>query len=319
MVENEAVEIKHFPIFEGGTFESHPELLDRFFHHASSYLLKKFEEARVILKGYEDDITWPLVTGPGFCAATHPGSDSILINTMFEAQRYVYNSDCVYLNPQEQIFAVSDPPGVTTSSRELFKRLDRYLTGGSSDGLEQMINRLNGDTSYNDSATLSLVHIPKKPAADSTGFPSEAVVYNAGDSIIFHGNVSGKTLDRIGSNPQFVGTTHAYFEPANVRLKRGDFFIIASDGISSLLSNQLEKRLEEILPQYLQGTPEEFVTRVVTQSNAYYRQYANNNEIPRFGGNDNVSVLMVSPDALVDNTDGDTFMLGGYTTKVGPL
>jgi hypothetical protein len=106
------IEIKHYPVFEKGTFQKHPELLDRFFHHASSYLIKKFNRARAILTEYEGDITWPLITGPGFSAGTHPGSDSILINTMFEAYRFVYNSDCLYINPLKRIFAVSDPPGL---------------------------------------------------------------------------------------------------------------------------------------------------------------------------------------------------------------
>lgn len=305
------IEIKHYPIFEKGTFQKHPEVFDRFLHHASSYLMKKFEKSRIVLSEYEDEITWPLITGPGFSAATHPGSDSILINTMFEGSRYVYNSDCLYINPQKKVFAVSDPPGVTTSSRRLFKKLDRYLSEESPNGLEKMINRLNGNTSYNDNATLSLVYIPEET---SQGSSSEAIVYVAGDTILFHGNLSRNTLCRIDGNPHFIGTTHAYFEPRSIRFEPEDLFIIASDGIASLLSNNPEEKLEEVLLRYLNDGVEGFISTVVEQSNAYYRQMANDNEIPRFGGNDNVSVLVVYPDQLVDTDSQDTFMLGGYTT-----
>jgi len=305
-----SVEIKHYPIFEEGTFREHPELFDRFLHHASAYLMKKFEKARLVLRGYEGDITWPLITGPGFSAATHPGSDSILINTMFEANRYVYDSDCLYINPRERVFAVSDPPGVTTASRRLFRKLDQYLSEGSPDGLESMVNRLSLETGYDDNATLCLVHFPR---TGSPGPPAEAIVYVAGDTILFRGCPRRKTLDRIPGSPQFIGTSHAYFKPRRIDLERGELFVIASDGISSLLSIHRGESLEGVLLRYLEEGLEMFVSTAIEQSNARYTQIANGNEIPRFGGNDNVTILAVCPDQLADTDSCGSFILGGYT------
>lgn len=311
MARNMTVEIEHNPIFEKGTFRKHPEVFERFYHHASSYLLKKFEISRTILAEYEDDITWPSITGPGFSAATHPGSDTILINTMFEGSPYVYNSDCLYINPRDRVFAVSDPPGVTTSSRRLFNKLDRCLSDGSPDSLEEIINRLNGNTSYNDNATLSLVYIPDGTSEDTQ---SEAIVFVAGDTILFHGSLSRNALKRIDGNPHFIGTTHAYFEAQAIPYQTEDFFIIASDGILSLLSNASEESIEEVLLTYVNDGLEGLASAAVRHSNAYYRQMANDNEIPRFGGNDNVTVLVIHPDNLMDTESDDVFMLGGYTT-----
>ena len=303
------IEIKHFPVFEKGTFQKHPALFDRFFDHATDYLMEKFQKARKILAECEDVVTWPLITGPGFSAGTHPGSDNILIETMYAAHRSVYDSDCMYINPRERIFAISDPPGITTSSRELFKKLDRYLLNGSSDGLEALINRINKDTGYDDHATLSLVYIPQDTLKSSQ---PRAVVYVAGDTYLFHGNLSRGTFNRIDGDPQFIGTTHVHFEPQHIRLEPDDFIIIASDGISPLLAENRGKRLGQSLLKCLEEGPERFVTALVQSSNDYYEQHVFDKTIPRFGGNDNVSVLVVYPDDLIDTDSRQSFILGGY-------
>jgi hypothetical protein len=307
-----SVEIKENTVFIKGTFRKHADLFDRFSQNASDYLLTKIEKARALLTACEEEITWPLITGPGFSAATHPGAESILINTIFEARLHVYNSDCLYINPGKKIFAVSDPPGITVSSRTLFRKLDRLLSKPSPDSLKQIINRISENTPYRDNATLSLIHIPD--TARQTSSP-HAVVYVAGDTLLFHGNLHRKTLTRIEGNPQFFGTTHAYFEPVHIPVEPGDLFVIASDGIRSLLSHYPEEDLESILLRHLTIELPEFVSSLVARSNAHYVQHVNGTGTTRLGGNDNVTILAVLPEGLSDANGSGTYILGGYGTE----
>ncbi|MEE8398937.1 MAG: hypothetical protein V3S89_08015, partial [Desulfobacterales bacterium] len=197
------INIRNIPIFGKGTFKAHPAVFDRFLQHASDYALKKFRDAQADLERCEGTVTWPLIVGPGFAGATHPGADNILIETMYAGHRHIYNSDCLYINPEKRIFAVSDPPGVTTSARALLGKLDRYLKKNAPDTLCSFINQLNLDTAYNDNATLSLVHFPQQ---SSDGQPTEAIVYNAGDSYVFHGKRSEGQLEHIAGSSQFIGS-----------------------------------------------------------------------------------------------------------------
>ena len=305
------IETKHFPVFEKGTFQKHPELFDRFFDHATDYLAKKLRGGREILAECEETVTWPLITGPGFAGATHPGSDNILIETMHAGRRSIYNSDSVYVNPAERIFAVSDPPGITSSARELFGKLDRYLLESSSDGLEELIGRISENTSYDDSATLSLAHFPRRtPGAAAP----EAIVYVAGDTYLFHGSPSRSALARIEGNPQSIGTTHAHFGPQRIRLEPDDFIMIASDGVSPLLAESQGEGTGWSVLAHLEDGPADLVAAMVQRSNDFYEQRVFGRAIPRFGGNDNVSVLVVCPDDLTEADDRRSFILGGYTT-----
>ncbi|MFC1896087.1 SpoIIE family protein phosphatase [Thermodesulfobacteriota bacterium] len=304
------IEIKHFPVFEKGTFQRYPALFDRFFHDASTYMTEEFEKARSILLKCEEDVTWPLITGPGFSGATHPGADNIVIETMFAAYPYIYNSDCLYINVRKGIFAVSDPPGKTTSSRTLFRRLDRHLLDNPHDGLEAIINKLSEETGYDDAATLCLVSLPRPKRHRS---PSEAIVYIAGDTVLFHGNPSKGEMVRIDGSPHFIGTKHARFEPQRISLDTGDFIIIASDGINALLAKNQEQSLEHTLLNHFKDGTERFVVDVVQSSNGYYEQHVHgNNVVPRFGGGDNVSVLAIYPDDLIETDEPQSFVLGGY-------
>jgi len=303
--------INHHPVFRKGAFSEHPELFDRFYHHASDYLLKKFKRSRAILSEYEEEVTWPSITGPGFCGATHPGSDSILINTMFEGDRYVYNSDCLYINLGTRIFAVSDPPGVTTSSRRLFMELDRHLSSGSADDLEAEVNRINGNTAYDDNATLCLISIPDRKTPELS---TQTTVFLAGDTMLLHGNVEKGVLNRIEGSPHFIGTTHAYFRPVSLPIEPDDVLIIASDGVLSLLTGRPDQPLEGVLLEYLKRDRKLFAEAVVADCNTYYRQDANGSEIPRFKGNDNVTVVAVFPGDLAQTESREVFMLGGYGT-----
>jgi hypothetical protein len=96
--------------------------------------------------------------------------------------------------------------------------MDQFLSKGSTDGLEVIINRISENTGNHDSATLGLVHVPENPSRNK---PNQAVVYLAGDTMLFHGNLFRKTLNPIEGNPQFLGTTHAYFEPRYIPLEQG--------------------------------------------------------------------------------------------------
>lgn len=305
----DSIHIKNIPIFEKGIFQAHPAVFDRFLHHASDYMLEKFRNAQADLGKCEGTITWPLIVGPGFSGGTHPGADNIVIETMYAGHRHIYNSDCLYINPEKRIFAVSDPPGVTVSARALFEKLDRYLQDNSPDSLGTFINQLNLDTGYDDSATLSLVHLPQ---SSPEGPPAEAIFYNAGDSYLFHGKRSKGRLKRIDGSSQFIGTTHAHFAPQHIRLEANDFIIIASDGISTLSVGNKRKYLEPSLLKDLEGGPECFVSAVIQRTNGYFEQQVYGRIIPRFGGNDNVSILIINPDDLIDTDHIESFVLGGY-------
>jgi len=300
--------IRHHPVFKKGTFGRHPELFDRFYQHASDYLLRKFERSRAILAECEEQITWPAIIGPGFCGATHPGSDAILINTMFEGSKYVYNSDCLYINLRDLVFAVSDPPGVTTSARRLFVELDGNLSSGTGVDLETIVNRINRDTVYDDNATLCLVNIPDRETPES---PVRATAFLAGDTILLHGNVGRNVLNRVEGSPHFMGTTHARFKPIQLLLEPDDVLVIASDGILSLLAGGPGKPLESALLEYLKRDRRRFAEAIVQDCNAYYRQVVNGSEIPRFRGNDNTTVVAVFPGDLVRTDGREVFMLGG--------
>ena len=136
--------------------------------NAPDHLQSKYEKQWLSLPRYEQIITWPLVAGPGFCGATHPGADTVFVDIMVGINSYVYNSDCLYVNPARRIFAISDPPGITTGSRRLFERLDGYLKTAADD-LEAYFNRLNRETRPEEGATLSLVHFPLRRTRNSTG------------------------------------------------------------------------------------------------------------------------------------------------------
>ena len=55
----------------------------------------------------------------------------------------VYNSDCLYINPAKNVFAISDPPGITTFSRTLITELDKLLQTQAVENLEALVNEVN--------------------------------------------------------------------------------------------------------------------------------------------------------------------------------
>lgn len=307
-----SIKIRNYPIFEKGTFQKYPDLFDRFFEHSSSYMKDKFQTSKQILEACEEVDTWPCITGPGFEGATHPGANNVLVETMYSESKYIYNSDCLYANPAKKVFAVSDPPGKTTSSRRLLKKLDRFLADNSPEALSGFINQLSKHTHYDDAAALSLIYLPINEARP------EAVAYVAGDILLFHGNLLQKKLRSIQGNPQFIGTSHAEFSPLHIRLERGDFFFIASDGIDSMLAGSQVAVLEEELLNLLTLDPVHFLSSIVQRCNGYYTAQTNGAEtIPRLGGDDNLTVLIVYPDKLTETDDPQSYLMGGYLSENG--
>jgi hypothetical protein len=301
--------IQHYPVFESGVFQKHPTLFDRFGQNAPGQSKKRFEQVRQVLPRYEETLTWPLLTGPGFCGATHPGADNVFIEIMVGFNQSIYNSDCLYVNPSQRVFAISDSPGITDCSRRLFGELDEYLKMSDGDDLETIVNRINKEMPGREGATLSLVCLPK----DTTDL---AIVLIAGDTLVFHGNLFRRQLTRLEGNPDFIGTTYAYFQPSHAELAPGDFFIIASDGISSIKGNHKETRLEDTLLEHLDNNTENFALSAIRSSNQCYEENLYGRGITRFGGSDNVSVLLVYPEKLEDTGYQGNFILGGYTERI---
>jgi len=299
----------NYPVFEKGTFRSHPDLFSRFEQNAPEHLRSKYERLWQSLPRYEETITWPLIAGPGFWGATHPGADTVFVDIMVGINTYVYNSDCLYVNPARRIFAISDPPGITTGSRRLFERLDGYLKTASDD-LEAYFNRLNRETRPEEGATLSLVHVPSDR-------PGMAQVIIAGDTFLLHGNTGKRTVRIVHGSQDFIGTPYAAFTAQEIPCRPGDFFLIASDGILSLVHADPERKLENALQPYLNGDPDGLVRQVMTACNAYYREEIYDRAFSRFGGNDNVSILLIMPEWLEENASTGSVILGGYIEERG--
>ncbi len=306
------IHIDYYPVFEKGTFKKYPALFDRFVQNTPSHIKKKYQKAWETLSRYGEKITWPLVTGPGFCGATHPGADNVFVESMVGSNNFIYNSDCVYINPSQKVFAISDPPGITTCSRKLFTKLDYYLQTGSPKDLEIILNNLNQETSLDDGATLSLICFPEKKLGNRAGY---ALAFIAGDTLLFHGNISQRKLTPIEGSPDLIGTPYIYLEPRRIELSRGDFFIIASDGILSIRGNNVETRLEEALLDHINTDKKNFALNTITASNRYLEERIRDRVMPRFGGSDNVSVLLVYPEKLIDISYQESSILGGYIAE----
>lgn len=300
--------LESHPVFEKGIFQKHPALFDRFAHYTSDTMKAKFRKAWESLQFYEGSITWPLVSGPGFCGGTHPGADSIFLDTMLGSNNFIYNSDCLYVNPSQKVFAISDPPGITDTSRRIFTRLDRLLKKGNIDALDTILNNLNKETKVDDGATLCLIAFPESRQAGH----HRAIAFVAGDSYLFHGNLSSGQLKSVEGSPNFFATPYTSLTPIYIDLSEGDFFIIASDGILSIRGDDREKPLEDALQKRVDGEMEGFAYRAIRDANRYLEERINNQTLSRFGGSDNISALLVYPEGLANVSSQDSFILGGY-------
>ena len=308
---NQIFQIQQFPIFPRGTFNTHQNLFVRFGENTSGHLKQKYEETWQGLTRFEETITWQMLTGPGICAATHPGADNVFVEIMVGINSYVYNSDCVYVNPSRKIFAVSDPPGITTGSRRIFEKLDGFIHQNSiKDNLQHTINRLNREMNPSEGATLSLLHFRKH-------IPHATQSFIAGDTFLFHGNLQDRTMQIIKGQDNFIGTPYAEFHPIEHLVKPGDFFLIASDGILSIKTDSTPGRLEDIMLNYLENDWRTFVPALMNAANAFYQEKIYDRTFSRFGGKDNISLLMVFPEELGEFETEKSYILGGYLEERG--
>jgi serine/threonine protein phosphatase PrpC len=134
----------------------------------------------------------------------------------------------------------------------------------------------------------------------------------AGDTLLFHGNAVRQTLAPISGTHDFIGTPYATIRAQTIKLSPGDFFIIASDGIVSLAYTDPERNLEKALAARMDGDLHRFVERTLTAANGYYRETIHDRSFGRFGGNDNVSLLLVYPEFFRAHADTESSILGGY-------
>jgi len=303
--------IQQLPVFPRGTFARHPDMFDRFQQNAATHLREKYETLWQGISRYEEIITWQMLQCPGVCAATHPGADNVFVEIMVGINSYVYNSDCIYVNPNRKIYAVSDPPGITTGSRRIFEKLDGYIRQHSiKDNLQNTINRLNREMNPSEGATLSLLHLRQH-------WPFTTQSFIAGDTFLFHGNLRSRTLNSLKGQEYFIGTPYGEFSPMESRLQPGDFFLIASDGILSIKTGQTTGTLEEIILGYLESDWRTLVPRLMNIANAYYRETIFDRTFGHFGGKDNISLLMIYPEEIADEASEKSYILGGYLEERG--
>jgi len=303
--------VHHYPVFKKGTFQNNPALFDRFIQNTSDQIKRKYHQVRESIYRYEETITWPLVSGPGFSGGTHPGADNVFVKIMVGLSESIDNGDCLYVNPSQKIFAISDAPGLPTSSRKLLTRIDHCIREGYANDITTIINTLNKETNQDDGATLSLIYFPENNSDNESG---QAIVLIAGDTFLFHGNTFQRRLRLIPGIPDFFGTSHIYIEPTHIELAEGDFFIIASDGILTIRGNK-EIKLEEALLEDVNDSMEDFALHVIRTSNQCYEAKIYDRTVTRFGGSDNISFLLVHPEKLIDTEHEDSFILGGNILK----
>ncbi|MBM3132201.1 MAG: protein phosphatase 2C family protein [Chloroflexi bacterium] len=301
--------IRHHPVFKKGVFKDHPALFNAYFQNTPEHLKRKHAKARRSLTKYEGTISWPVITASGFCGATHPGASKVFNGIMLGPYTPVYNSDCMYVNPSQSVFAVSDPPGMTTVSRKLFEQLDGMLKTRPTCDLEAMVNELNREMRLKDRATLTLVSFVRdEPGAQF----ARAQALIAGDTHLFHGNVAQGRMSRIEGNPSFWGSSSIYFEPVTIDLADEDFFIIASDGITALRSLHSDVRMEDVLWRYLDEGFDDFAFRVTQDCNRVFEETKANGMRAWFGGGDNTTVCLVCPAKLGFPDSAESIILGGY-------
>ncbi len=303
----EHVSIHEYPVFKKGVFKEHPSLFDPYFLHTPDHQIKKYQKARKTLPRYEEKYTWPVIEGPGFCGTTHPGTGKIFNGVMTGATHPVYNSDCLYINPSQNLFAISDPPGVTTFSRGLLEELDRLLQTESAENLEALINEVNRNagTGVRDRATLTLIYFPPSN-------PNEALALLSGDSHLFHANTVEQKISRLEALPNRWGTPNAYFEMQKVNISEGDFFVLASDGISAIRPTSSNLNLDTIILNMATINPNDFAFNVAQDCNNIVEEEIAGKVRTVFSCGDDVSAILIDPAKLLPDKSGKSHILGGY-------
>lgn len=303
--------IEDHQVFDNGFFQNNPAFLSRFNLHDSSRLVNQHREFRQSLARYENSFVWHTVTGPGFCGATHPGAGKVFSSIATVAYG-VSNSDCLYVNPSERVFAISDAPEASVYSRSLLTYIDKNLRDSRRD-LANIINAADCAIGADDHATLSLLHIPGQQMVH----PPKAWAFIAGDTLLFRGNRFNRRLVRMDGTPNFIGRSRGHCEPQGVDLASGDFFVIASDGIRDVRANDdetIDESLRDLLDvDDLYGS----TLAIVRRCNRVIAKSRFGRTASYLGGNDNISILLVYPESLPDCVRKGTALLGGWTKLAG--
>lgn len=303
----EGVAIEESPVFEKGTFKAYPELFDPYFRNQPDHVRGKYRGTRRTLPKYEGAVRWQAIHGPGFCGSIHPGSAKVFHALMMGAAHPVYLSDCLYINLRHRIFALSDPPGMTTLSRSLLEALDRYLESDPAADLGELINRVNREAGegLRDRATLSLVYLP--PHEEGT-----AHILLAGDSYLWWGNEGSGEMRPAEASPNRWGTPNMHLELTRIALGENDFFLLASDGIIALRYVHPEMSLEEALLHHVRSDGMACARRLAEQCNAVLTEDTPSGRRAWFGGGDDLTVILIHPRHFRGADRQGTYILGGY-------
>jgi len=301
------ISIHEYPIFEKGIFKKHPALFDAYFRNTPDHQKKKYQKARRTLPKYEEQYKWQVINGPGFCGTTHPGRGKIFHGAMTGATHPVYNSDCLYVNPSQNVFAVSDPPGITTFSRDVITRLDELLKSDSVEKLEDMVNEVNRNagTGLRDRATLVLIHLPRKTA-------DKALILSCGDSHLFLGNTIKQKISRLEAEENRWGTLNAHFKLKQIDIVEGDFFVLASDGINIIRSSSKTNNLDDTILNMMTSDPDNFVYNIALNCNEIIEQETAGQTRTVFGCGDDLSAILIEPAKLQPTDSNESHILGGY-------
>lgn len=299
--------IEEFPVFGKGVFKAHAELFDPYLQHQPDHVRERHRRTRRTLPKYEGTVRWQAIRGPGFCASIHPGSAKIFHAVMTGAAHPVYLSDCLYINLGRRIFALSDPPGMTTLSRSLLEALDRYLQSDPAADLGELINRVNREAGegLRDRATLSLLYLPPDE-------PGIAWILLAGDSYLWQGNAASGGMKLAEAGPNRWGTPNMRLELKRVEFEPDDFFLLASDGIIALRFVHPDMGLEEALAHRVRSDGIEFARSVSEQCNAVFTEETPDGRRTWFGGGDDITLCLIHPRDLPRATLDQTYILGGY-------
>jgi hypothetical protein len=301
-----SIDIQEYPVFEKGIFKKYPALFDAYLRNVPEHQKKKYQKARKTLPEYEETYKWPVIKGPGYCGTTHPGTGKTFTGVMTGASHPVYNSDCLYINNSQNVFAISDPPGATTFSRGLITELDKLLQTESVENLEAMINEVNRNAGagLKGMATLAIVHFPLGS--------SKALFLLSGDSILFHGNAVKQKIYRLEAVPNRWGTPSVYFELQKIDIIEGDFFVLASDGITAARPPGNNSKFDKVVLNLASNDADNFALNVATACNAVNEEENNGRARTFFGGGDDVSVIMIDPQKLQPADSKKSYILGGY-------
>lgn len=301
------ISVHEYPIFKKGIFKNHPALFEPYFINTPDHQKKKYQKAKKNLPNYEEQYSWQIINGPGFCGTTHPGTGKIFHKVMTNSIHPVSNSDCLYVNPAQNVFAISDPPSVTTFSRDLITKLDERLKSDSPKNLENMINEINQNAGNGsrEKATLALVHLPQSVS-------DKAFVLLGGDSYLFQGNRIKREISGIEADVNRWGTSNTHFELKQIDIVEGDFFVLASDGITSLRPNNEKIKLDHTILNLAMDDPDNFALNATLNCNDIITQETAGRTRTIFGCIDNLSILLVDPAKLQPIDFRESYILGGY-------